>query len=85
VTLWDDGSIVGRLTGDRRITDAIWSDAAGREFVAPTSGGDGKSAERKIDYELRLYRAGDGLPSASAASSAAPAGKMNPAPSPKRS
>ena len=44
-----------------------------------------KLTERKIDYELRLYRAGDGLPSASAASSAAPAGKMNPAPSPKRS
>ncbi len=85
VTLWDDGPIVGKLTGDRRITDAIWSDAAGREFFTTASGGDAKPGERTIDYELRLYRASDGPNSASAASSTAPSGKMNPAPSQKRS
>ena len=85
VTLWDDGPIVGKLTGDRRITDAIWSDAAGREFFAPASGGDAKSGERKIDYELRLYRASDGPNADSGTSSAASGGKMNPAPSQKRS
>ena len=52
--LWDDGPIIGKLTGDRRITDAIWSDAAGCEFLAPASGGDGKSGERTIAYELRF-------------------------------
>ena len=85
VTLWDDGPIVGKLTGDRRITDAIWSDAAGREFFTTASGGDAKPGERTINYELRLYRASDGPNSASAASSIAPGGKMNPAPSQKRS
>jgi hypothetical protein len=85
VTLWDDGPIVGKLTGDRRITDAIWSDAAGREFLAPTSGGDAKSGERRIEYELRLYRASDGPNAAGAASAAAPGGKMNPVPGQKRS
>ena len=85
VTLWDDGPIVGKLTGDRRITDALWSDAAGanssrRHASAMRSRGSGQ-----IEYELRLYRASDGPTSASAASSAAPGGKINPAPSQKRS
>jgi hypothetical protein len=85
VMLWDDGRIDGRLTGDRRITDLLWSDAAGREFLVPATGGDSHSSERTIEYELRLYRAGDSPNSASPKSSAASDGKMTPVASQKHS